>query len=392
MEKLSNYQPFSQLRDEKPYTFDRFVRLLLSIAVLIGIIWVVRSLSGVLIPFFLALLLAYLSEPLVVFVQTKMRVRHRGISVLITMMFFLSMFAILLWWFIPQFISEFTRLIELLKTFLQTRNYQDFIPEKVSLWLKEFFVKERVNELLNADNINQAASIIFNSAKSVLSGSISIITAVIGALIVLLYLFFILLDYKKIESEWASLITKKHRPLVTAIADDLKKSMKVYFRAQFTIAMIVGILMSIGFSIIKLPIAVTFGLFIGLLNIVPYLQIVGFIPALFLAMLKSMETQQSFVEVALLILLVMAIVQVIQETILIPRIMGKAYNMNPALILLSLSIWGSLMGVIGMLLALPLTTVMLSYYKQLIVNKGVSENDNPEPQVEDVILPETEPE
>jgi len=59
--------------------------------------------------------------------------------------------------------------------------------------------------------------------------------------------------------------------------------------------------------------------------------------------------------------------------------MGKAYNMNPALILLSLSIWGSLMGVIGLVLALPLTTVILSYYKQLIINKNRVVPQGPEP-------------
>lgn len=146
--------------------------------------------------------------------------------------------------------------------------------------------------------------------------------------------------------------------------------MRVYFRAQTTIAFTVGVLLAIGFSLIKLPMAVTLGLFIGLLNIVPYLQVVGFIPALFLALLKAMETDQSFGQIVLLVLLVMAVVQIIQETLLIPKIMGKAYNMNPAIILLSLSVWGSLMGVLGMLLALPLTTLIFSYYRLLILGES----------------------
>jgi predicted PurR-regulated permease PerM len=147
--------------------------------------------------------------------------------------------------------------------------------------------------------------------------------------------------------------------------------MKVYFRAQTTIAMIVGVLMAIGFSIINLPMAITLGLFIGVLNIVPYLQVVGFIPAVFLSLLKAIENGQDFFQVFLGVFIVIAIVQVIQETILIPRIMGKAYNMNPAIILLSLSIWGSIMGLLGMLLALPFTTLIISYYKQLVLREKV---------------------
>ena len=125
-----------------------------------------------------------------------------------------------------------------------------------------------------------------------------------------------------------------------------------------TIALIVGVLLAIGFKIIGLPMGIMMGLFIGALNISPYLQILGIIPAMLLALLKAMETNQSFWHVMMLVLIVMAVVQVIQETILTPRILGKAYGMNPAVVLLTLSVWGSVMGLLGMLLALPLTTLI----------------------------------
>lgn len=113
--------------------------------------------------------------------------------------------------------------------------------------------------------------------------------------------------------------------------------------------------------------AIIMGLIIGLLNLVPYLQMVGFIPAILLALLKAMESDQSFWQVIALVFLVIAIVQIFQDGFLVPKIMGKAYGMNPALILLSLSIWGSILGILGMLLALPLTTIIISYYKRLVL-------------------------
>jgi predicted PurR-regulated permease PerM len=63
----------------------------------------------------------------------------------------------------------------------------------------------------------------------------------------------------------------------------------------------------------------------------------------------------------------MAIVQIIQDLFLVPKIMGKAMNLNPALILLSLSIWGTLLGFVGLIVALPLTTLCLSYYKRFLL-------------------------
>jgi len=64
------------------------------------------------------------------------------------------------------------------------------------------------------------------------------------------------------------------------------------------------------------------------------------------------------------------VVQVIQDTILTPRIMGKVMGLNSAIILLSLSIWGSLLGMLGMVIALPLTTLLITYYQKYIVKKG----------------------
>lgn len=359
----------------KPFTFDRFIRLLLSISLIIGVIFIVRSISNVLIPFFIALLLAYLTDPVVVFLQNRIRIKSRGLSVFITMLLFLVVLTGSLWWLIPRFISEFAKMTILIQKFLQTHDFQEFLPKGISQWIYQLIANRSFQTFLEAQDVSQITNVMLNSMRSIFTGSLSLVFGVVGLLMVLLYLFFILLDYKKIEEGWQSLIPQKHRPLAISISDDLKLSMRVYFRAQFTIAIIVGILLAIGFSIIGMPMAVTLGLFIGLLNIVPYLQVVGFLPAILLALLKAMETNQNFGQILLLVFLVMAIVQVIQETILIPRIMGKAYNMNPAIILLSLSIWGSIMGILGMLLALPLTTLIFSYYKQFFINEESSTKD-----------------
>ena len=68
--------------------------------------------------------------------------------------------------------------------------------------------------------------------------------------------------------------------------------------------------------------------------------------------------------------LVVAVVQVLQDAVLVPKIMGSAMGLNPAVILLSLSIWGSLLGFIGLIIALPLTTLLISYYRQFILEES----------------------
>jgi predicted PurR-regulated permease PerM len=83
-------------------------------------------------------------------------------------------------------------------------------------------------------------------------------------------------------------------------------------------------------------------------------------------------------------LIVIAIVQLFQDLVLLPRIMGRAYNLNPAVMLLSLSIWGSLLGFIGLLLALPLTTIIVSYYKRLVLNETTDSTPHSNSLVEPV--------
>jgi predicted PurR-regulated permease PerM len=108
-------------------------------------------------------------------------------------------------------------------------------------------------------------------------------------------------------------------------------------------------------------------LFIGLLNMVPYLQLIGFVPTILLAIVKAAETGQNFWMIMLMAVVVFAVVQAIQDAILTPKIMGHVTGLNSAIILLSLSIWGSLMGILGMIIALPMTTLLISYYQKYIV-------------------------
>ena len=145
--------------------------------------------------------------------------------------------------------------------------------------------------------------------------------------------------------------------------------MNKYFRGQGVVAFCVGVLFSIGFLIIDFPMAIGLGMFIGLLNMVPYLQLIGFIPAILLAIVKAADTGQNFWFIMLMVVIVFGVVQLIQDTFLTPKIMGKVMGLNAAIILLSLSIWGSLLGIMGMIIALPMTTLLLTYYQRFVIKK-----------------------
>jgi predicted PurR-regulated permease PerM len=175
-----------------------------------------------------------------------------------------------------------------------------------------------------------------------------------------------MLDYERLLIGFKRMVPPKYRQKTFAVARDVKSSMNHYFRGQALVAFCVGILFCIGFLIIKLPLAIVLGLFIGLLNMVPYLQLISLLPTTLLCLVCSVSGGANFWVIWGETMAVYIIVQCIQDFILTPRIMGKVMGLNPAIILLSLSIWGSLLGFTGMIIALPLTTLLLSYYERYI--------------------------
>jgi len=360
---------YMNLHHSKPYTFDRVVRMVLSFAFLFAVYFLLKRLSGALIPFFVALLLAYLINPIVDFFQYKCRFKFRGLAVFTSLLIVFGGCYLLFTWLVPQFFTEMTKMVLLIRAYLNQATASDILPQEVIDYIRNYVDNTDFTQILKSQSVAESLKSLFGQAWKVFSGSMSFIFGVVGLLIILVYLIFLLIDFKRIADGWIGLVPPHYREPVQEIFSDLTQGMQIYFRAQGLIALIVGVLLAVGFRIIGLPMAIIIGLFIGALNIVPYLQIAGVIPVVLLSLLRAMESGQSFWHVILLATIVMGVVQLIQETVLVPKIMGRVYGLHPAIILLALSIWGSLLGLLGMLIALPVTTLLFSYYKRFVLKK-----------------------
>jgi predicted PurR-regulated permease PerM len=201
--------------------------------------------------------------------------------------------------------------------------------------------------------------------------------AAFGLAVILLYLVFLLVDFQRIQSRWGELLPEAARGQIQGFFVEFETAMSRYFRAQFVVAMLTGTMFAVGFSIIGLPLAILLGVMLGILNMVPYLQLVGLVPAVFLALFHALETGQSFWVVILLVLLVTAVAQTIQDGVLVPKIMGDAMGLPPWLILLSLSVWGKLLGVFGLVIALPATCLVLAWYRRYLATGALDFQQQP---------------
>lgn len=354
---------------EEKITFDRVVRWSIAILLSAAAVWLLNRLSTVLLPFFAAWLLAYMLYPLVHFLQYRLHLHNRVLSILIAFTLLCGVIAGTLALIIPPLVEESLRIGQLAKVYFHDTLVETGLTRQLEAALEKYADGATLMQLAQQSTFMDALQNTLMQAWAILSGTLNFALGLLGFLIVLLYMFFILTDYEKLSSAWITLIPKGKRTLAAMIVQDVKTGMNAYFRGQALIALCVGILFSIGFLIIDFPMAIGLGLFIGMLNLVPYLQTIGLLPTVMLAFIKSQETGQSFWIILVCALAVFAVVQGIQDMILTPRIMGRAMGLNPAVILLSLSVWGSLMGFIGLIIALPLTTLLLSYYQRFVIKE-----------------------
>ena len=350
--------------EQKKITFDSFVRGFLAVIVVVAIIMLLNRLSAVLLPFFLAWLIAYLLFPLVKFFQYKCHMKFRILGILSTFLIVGAALTGLMILVIPPVIEEAVRVKELAEMFITNNENLRNIPDLIEDFIHEHLTEEDIKALITQegfiDTVKQSLPKIWN----ILAQSLNILSSMFSLTMVVLYTLFILLDYEDISNGGISLLPRRGQ------------GMNLYFRGQGLVATCVGVLFSIGFLIIDFPMAIGLGLFIGLLNMVPYLQLVGFIPTILLAVVKAADTGESFWMIMLSALIVFAVVQTIQDTILTPKIMGHVTGLNPAIILLSLSIWGSLLGILGMVIALPMTTLLITYYQRYVIKNKTIEKSN----------------
>ena len=357
----------------RPFTFDRVVRILITIATLIGAYWLLKAISGALLPFCVACLLAYIFEPFVAFNKRLLRCRGNVLPIFLFLVELFGVIALLGWFLIPRIIDEIVTVGNLFNDYA-TSSSSRYIPQAVHDFVMKYVDMKTLASVLTQEQWSDIVQKSLSGTWTMVSGSISMLLTVCSWFIVLLYFIFILLDYDRFMNSMRSLIPQKYKPTVLKIAGDIKNSMNRYFRGQTLVALCVGVLFSIGFLIIDLPLAIIMGMFIGLLNMVPYLQLISLLPTTLLCVVYAAETNSSFWVIFALAMVVYGVVQLIQDLYLVPKIMGKTMGLNPAIILLSLSIWGSLLGFLGLIIALPLTTLLLSYYNTYVLHEGKPEH------------------
>ena len=352
---------------EEKITFDKFIRWLIIAIVVIAILMLTNYLSSALLPFFVAWLLAYLIYPIVKFVQYRLHVPTRILSIAVSLIFIVAVVGGIFYLIIPPMIEQFDKLNDVVSRYLHQKTHIRNFPVAIQQWIGDY--QDDIQDFLQQEDVVNAIKNAMPKVFSVIGKTANVIISIVASLITLLYLFFILLDYEKLASGFIKIFPKKNRPFWHALINDVEREMNSYIRGQSLVALCIAVLFCIGFTVIGFPMAIGLGILVGIMSLIPYVHGLAFIPMIVLSLLKAADTGQNFWIIFASATSVFVVVQIITDMVLTPKIMGKAMGLNPAVILLSLSVWGSLLGFIGLIVALPLTTLIIAYYQRYITKE-----------------------
>lgn len=350
-------------------TFDRFIRGTLFVALLALFVAGINWLSAVLLPFFAAWAIAWILAPVVNFLYVRCYIRPRFLAVILTLIGTTAIAVGALWLIVPPFLDGILHIKDALLRYLQNDSGHVVLPNWMQNLLQEWLDALQLEHKLKQGNVLQMLRTSLPHVWNVVQSTANVVISLASSAFALLYLVLLLANYDHYATVWLKYVPRSQRAFLEKLSNDAAHNMRGYFRGQMLVAISNGVMFSIGFWLIGLPMPVGMGIFVGVLSFIPYIQVLGILPAALLSLLQMADTGSSFWGMMALVFLVYVVVQVLQDTIFTPRIMGQIMGLSPAVVLLSLSVWGYIAGIIGLMVALPLTTLMLAYYQRYILEE-----------------------
>lgn len=359
----------------KPLHPDIFLARLWVIFFLTALLLLLYCLSPVLMPFLAAGVVAYLLNPVVNFLQYRCRLRVRVVCVVLTLLLAAGVLVGLVWVCVPPIMEEASHLKDVVRHYMEQGGMSgnSTVPPAVREFFDNHFRDSDLSRRLSTGDTVAVLKEFLPSFWTVFYSTMGVVVSFCASLFSLLYLFFLMLDYDRYAKGWITFVPRRHRAFATRLVDDIGYYVCGYFRGQFGIALSNCVMFSAGFLLIGFPMPVALGCFIGLLSFVPYLQVAGLLPAAVLALLRAAEAGENFWMLLGGVLLVYLVVQILQDVVVTPRIMGHIMRLSPAIVLLALSTGAFVAGIVGLIVALPLTAIVLKYYKLYVVKEPAGE-------------------
>ncbi|MDS1030024.1 AI-2E family transporter [Bacillota bacterium LX-D] len=324
----------------------KILRRLLMLFFLFIVFVFLYAVRNILFPFVLAIVLAYILNPLVEKLEKHNIKRLYGITIVYIVVFgvlFLACF-----YGFPVILKQLTAFVE--KIPLYTNEIQNRLQNFYHLY-QRFTIPYSLRESID-HNILWFQNLLITSLSNLVSSIFSLFSEIFSFIVAPILTFYLLKDKEEICRLIVQNLPLNKRSEILSIWSEIDLALLKFIQGNLLVALIVGIATSIGLTIVGMDFPLLFGIISGITNIIPYFgPIIGAIPAVSLALLKSQS-------LALYVILVMLIVQQLESNFISPKILGNSIGVHPLLVIFVLLAGGQLWGIAGMLVAVPLTAIL----------------------------------
>ena len=339
---------------------DKRMNFIISMTIgLVVLFYVLSKLKWLFIYFSFALMLAYFFDPLYKFLLNKKA--PKVLAIIIVFGIIIALLILTIFFLIPSVINQLNILYKEIPKFIE--NYQNMILS-IKPQLSKFIDPADVETLLK-ENLSELQKGVLGFSQSIiiyLSNIVSSIT--FGIVIVPLILFYLMRDIFKFKENLYIFVSKKNKKEFKEVLEEIDNIVSGFIRGRIIVCFIVGTLIGIGLYFLNLKFALIIGIISGVFNFIPYLgPIVGVILALIFALGSPWWT-------LLMIVVLFVLVNQLEAIYLNPNILGKGLGLHPLTVILSMLICGQLLGILGVLVAVPLAAILKVLAIRYLVQEG----------------------
>ena len=339
---------------------DKRLNFIISMAIgLVVLFYVLSKLKWLFIYFSFALMLAYFFDPLYKFLLNKRA--PKVLAIIIVFGIIIALLILTIFFLIPSVINQLNILYKEIPNFIE--NYQNLILS-IKPQLSKFIDPANV-EILLKENLSELQRGVLGFSQSIiiyLSNIVSSIT--FGIVIIPLILFYLMRDIVVFKENLYIFVSRENKKEFKEALEEIDHIISGFIRGRIIVCFIVGTLIGIGLYFLNLKFALIIGIVSGVFNFVPYLgPIVGVILALIFALGSSWWT-------LLMILILFVLVNQLEAIYLNPNILGKGLGLHPLTVILSILICGQLLGILGVLVAVPLAAIFKVLAVRYLIQEG----------------------
>ena len=352
-----------------PFRKSSLVKVIISLSAIVFCLWFFNSILSLLAPFIIAFIISYALNPVVEYLTAKKFSRAVASALILVVFLIIIVTAILL--LAPPIVGQFSDLIKTLPQALN--NLQDsikngLIPKLNAIGVPTQDIQDKISQDLpqKLDNVLKG---LLTGLSGVFAGLSVVLTELVNLILIPFLTFYIMKDFDDIKSFVKELFPPSKRKKARSNYHKIDDMLGSFIRGQLLVSIIHGIVAFIFLSILGVKYAIFLGALGVVLNLIPYF---GLLVEMTLALIVSLFSGNAGLQVPL-VLIIYLLQNLLETSVIIPKIVGEKIGLHPALLILSLLVFSYFFGFLGMIIALPTMSIIIMFFKEWLNSREAKE-------------------